>query len=447
MNGHWEIFFIPASRQVQWHCNTDSPAQARPAAGVDIAPAFSYHASFQAEVNMRIILVFCSLALVLLAAWPHPGCGCTTAVISPAASRDGRPMLWKNRDTDFLDNKVIFVKETPYSYLALVNAEDRSGRWAYAGLNSAGFAIFNSVAYNLPDGSGETKDLEGTIMADALRKCSTVDDFEKYIQENLGPSLGSLANYGVLDAEGGAALFEVSNHAYKKFLAADFPGKYMVNTNFARSGESGTGAGYLRFARASQLFRELQPGLIAHPPILGRFSRDTGHVLVSQPAYPQFKNISGKTAYWISSRDTIDRDITSAAVVICGRKPGEENPPATLWVMLGEPLFTIAVPLWVETGTAPIPLRQGEKTTLLAESQRLKKLARPYTESDRCAYLDVTKLDNREGTGFLPRLLQVEKEIFALTDDFLKMPRQPAELAAFQERMAEKALAALSAVH
>jgi hypothetical protein len=396
---------------------------------------------------MNKLSIACSLALALLAAGLQPGRACTTAVISPAASRDGRPMLWKNRDTDFLNNKVIFVKEAPCSYLALVNAKDRSGRWAYAGLNSAGFAIFNSVAYNLPEGRDETKDLEGTIMADALRKCSTVDDFERYVQENLGPSLGSLANFGVLDAKGGAALFEVSNHAYKKFLAADFPGKYLVNTNFARSGESGTGAGYLRFARASQLFRELQPERISYAPILGRFSRDTGHVLVSQPAYPQYRDISGSTPFWVSSRDTIDRDITSAAVVVCGRKPGERNSPATLWVMLGEPLFTIAVPLWVEAGTTPLALRQGEEAPLLTESQRLKKLARPYTESDRRAYLDVTKLDNREGTGFLPGLLRAEKEIFAATDDFLKTGHTPAEMAAFQERMAEKALAALRAAH
>ena len=55
-------------------------------------------------------------------------------------------------------------------------------------------------------------------------------------------------------------MFEVSNHAYKKYLAADFPEKYIINTNFARSGEAETGAGYLRFERASQLFRQILPG-------------------------------------------------------------------------------------------------------------------------------------------------------------------------------------------
>ena len=395
---------------------------------------------------MKKILPALAIALALASALPFHDHACTTAVISPGASSLGQPLLWKNRDTDSLNNKVIFVNESPFSYLALVNAEDRSGRWVYAGLNSAGFAIFNSVAYNLPENKGEMKDMEGTIMADALRKCSSVADFEKYIQENLGPSLGSWANFGVLDAAGEAALFEVSNHAYKKYLAADASEKYIVNSNFARSGETETGAGYLRFERASQLFRQILPGRISHRQILSQFSRDTGHVLVQQPAFPQFKDISGKKPFWIATRDTIDRESTSAAVVVCGRIPGRENPPATLWVMLGEPLFTIAVPMWVEAGAAAAPLAQGEKAALYLESKRLKKLARPYPESDRCEYLDSTHLDNRERTGFLPHLLETEKEIFDLTGEFLKLPRTTAELAAFQNRMAEKALATLQGI-
>ncbi len=395
------------------------------------------------KATMTILLLF----LLLHASLPRHSCGCTTAVISPLAGSGGRPMLWKNRDTDFLNNKIIFVRESPYSYLALVNSDDRSGRWAYAGLNSAGFAIFNSVAYNLPESSGEMKDLEGMIMADALRRCASIDDFENYLKESLGPSLGSLANFGVLDAQGGAALFEVSNHAYKRFLAAEFPEKYLVNTNFARSGEPSSGAGYLRFERASMLFRALPAGGISHQELLGRISRDTGHALVLQPAFPHFREFSGEKSYWVASRDTIDRESTSAAVVVCGRAPGSDGSLATLWVQLGEPLFTIAIPLWVEAGTVPALLNEGRTAPLLLEAQRLKKLARPFPESDRREYLDATRLDNREKTGFLPALLEAEKEIFALTAEFLKTPHPAPELAAFQERMARKALAALQQAH
>ena len=43
---------------------------------------------------------------------------CTTAIFTGEATADGRPMLWKNRDTDQLSNKVVFVDDRPYSYLA-----------------------------------------------------------------------------------------------------------------------------------------------------------------------------------------------------------------------------------------------------------------------------------------------------------------------------------------
>ena len=139
----------------------------------------------------------------MASAWDR-GEQCTSAVIQPAGSTTGGPVLWKNRDTDVLSNKVVFVDEQPYDYLCLANFDAPSGRSCWAGLNSEGFAIINTVAYNLPEPGGEMEDLEGLIMADALRSCRTVADFEAYLSANPGRDLGSLANFGVLDAEGGA---------------------------------------------------------------------------------------------------------------------------------------------------------------------------------------------------------------------------------------------------
>ncbi len=68
--------------------------------------------------------------LYLLTVWlaqPSTLLACTTAVFGPAATADGAPLLWKNRDTNVLSIKVVFVPEKPFSYLGLVNTEETSG--------------------------------------------------------------------------------------------------------------------------------------------------------------------------------------------------------------------------------------------------------------------------------------------------------------------------------
>jgi len=397
-------------------------------------------------MRVRVKIAFCLLVLlpVLLIAAERQKEGCTTAVINGAATVSGAPLLWKNRDTGVLSNKVIYVVEKPYSYIALVNAKETSGRFAYAGMNSTGFAIMNSVAYNLPEtGPDESKDLEGLIMADALRTCRTVDDFEQAVKKNLGPALGSWANFGVIDADGSAVIFEVHNRGYKKFDTTAAPEKYLINTNFARSGARGKGDGYLRFDRATALFNEIPGKKVSHEYILQRVARDFGHPLLTHPNIEELRRVSNREPVWIYARDCITRPHTSATVVFCGNQTGHCDSVATFWVILGEPVTSIALPLWVEAGETPLPLYQGDTAPICAEALRIKKMIRPFTEPDKKNYMLLSRLLNKEGTGFLPLLLETEREIFAQTAEFLKSPHSKDEYAAFQDRMAQKALQTL----
>ncbi len=113
--------------------------------------------------------LFIGIVLVAGLGSANAGEECTTAVITGEATVDRAPILWKNRDTDTLSNKVVFVSEKPFSYLGVVNAEAPSGRIVWGGLNEAGFAIMNSVAYNLPQKAGEREDDEGLLMAESSR--------------------------------------------------------------------------------------------------------------------------------------------------------------------------------------------------------------------------------------------------------------------------------------
>ncbi|MCP5104237.1 MAG: hypothetical protein GY950_12695 [bacterium] len=391
-----------------------------------------------------IVLLLFAVILVLTAAKKKEGC--STAIITGAASADGVPMLWKNRDTGFLSNKVIYVEEKPYSYLGLVNNEETSGRWVYAGLNSEGFGIMNSVAYNLPKNETEMKDLEGLIMSEALRTCRTVDDFERSIKKNFGNSLGSWANFGVIDEDGHAVIFEVYNHGYKKYNAVDAPGKYLINTNFSRSGKEGKGAGYLRFERASALFKILAGKKVSHEFIFQQVSRDFGHPLLRHPTLKELENVSAAPPLWIYNRDCINRPSSASAVVINGKKPGDTDSIATLWVILGEPVTSIAVPVWVEAEASPRALYEGKDAPVCAEALRIKRLLYPFIEGSKKNYMQVTRLKNKEKTGFLQLLLKTEREIFAETARFLKKKRSGNELAVFQDKMAEKALKTLKEI-
>ncbi len=69
---------------------------------------------------------------------------CTTAIISGKYTTDGRPLLYKHRDSGFYQNKLMYFKDGAYEYIGLVNSEDVEGIEVWSGSNSAGFAIMNS---------------------------------------------------------------------------------------------------------------------------------------------------------------------------------------------------------------------------------------------------------------------------------------------------------------
>jgi hypothetical protein len=123
-----------------------------------------------------------------------------------------------------------------------------------------------------------------------------------------------------------------------------------------------------------------------------------------------------------------------------------DKTPATFWVLLGEPITSIAVPVWVESKRTPLSLHEGDTAPICAEALRIKKFIRPLVKDSQDNYLQVNRLVNKEKTGFLPLILKTEKEIFQETAQFLKEGHTAEELAAFQEKMAQKALETLKKI-
>ena len=162
---------------------------------------------------------------------------CSSMIVSGAASANGRPMIWKNRDTGAEGNYLHRV-EAPgrIGYVGLFNdADTLCTDEAWMGVNDAGFAIINTVAYNLAPNDPAWTDREGFVMARALQTCRSVDDFAALL-DSLPRPMGLRTCFGVLDAEGRGAYFETDDYRYARYDLSDAKEGVMVRTNYAYSG-------------------------------------------------------------------------------------------------------------------------------------------------------------------------------------------------------------------
>ena len=394
-------------------------------------------------MKRKALVAIVLAALLGVAVWSaEPVEECTSLVATGRGTVDGASLLWKNRDNPSeLSNKVVFVDDAPYGYLALVDGDPANGRLAWAALNSAGFAVANTATTNLPplEPSGHP----AILMGDAARTCATVDDFERFLQRNFGKNRGTRSNFLVSDAKGGAAIFEAHATGFKRFNAAEAPEQYLGNTNFSRSGTADGGGGYLRFDREAELLRAAPGGRLSVEYVFQVMARDLGHPLLRHPERGEWCKFPPEKPVWLHTNYTIDRPSTASAVVIHNVKPGQDPRYATMWVMLGEPLTSVAVPLWVAAGTPPAELWEGKDSALSSESARLKNVLRPLKAAERREYLDVTRLDNSSGTGWLPSTLMVERQNFAEASALLARNPSIDQLATFEKLAASRTLALL----
>jgi len=221
--------------------------------------------------------------VLLLAGATTDAWACTTFLMSGKNTPDGRPLLFKNRDTGTLDNAVVYFNDGRYDYIGIVDAKESWKREVWGGFNSAGFAIMNTAAYN--NNTGDTTklaDREGEVMKMALATCATLADFEKMLTDMPKP-IGVDANFGVIDAQGGAAYFETGNFGFKKIDANDpalAPHGLLIRPNFSFTGTPNEGGGYIRFAAATEaLNMALAQNRLDPQYLINNLSRNLTHGL------------------------------------------------------------------------------------------------------------------------------------------------------------------------
>jgi hypothetical protein len=350
---------------------------------------------------------------------------CTTAVVSGKATDDGRPLLLKNRDADTLQNKLVYFFDGKYRFIGLVNSEDKDNKDVWCGFNSSGFGIMNSASYNLKmDDTTTVSDLEGRIMKLALETCATLEDFEKLLNE-LPKPLGVEANFGVIDATGGAAYYETDNFKFIKYDVNDpsvAPNGYLIRTNFSVAGEENKGYGYIRYATASGLFEnQTKNGKLSFEFLINDVPRCLIHSFTKTDLTKTLPSNESESNY-IFFRDYIPRHSSSAAIVVQGVKENESPSLTTMWTILGFPLTSVIIPVWLlEDGTMPSVL-QADKTGNAPLCNVALKLKDKIFSSQNDAsenYLNLSALMNKESSGVRQKLIPIEEQVIAKAKNIL----------------------------
>jgi hypothetical protein len=364
-------------------------------------------------------------AFLLIAIFTNNIFACTTAIVSGKYTEDGRPILWKHRDSDFNQNKLMYFTDGKYDYIGLVNSEDFEGKQVWAGTNSAGFSIMNAALFDVNlDYEGDYKDREGYVMKMALQECANLDDFEKFLS-NLPKPMGVAASFGVIDANGGAAYYETDNNTFTKFDANDSrvaPNGYLIRTNYAFTGEKDKGYGYIRFETAQDLFANaFATNDLNYQTIITDFSRSFYHSLLKTD-YREIAKTKSEKQFFINAGDLIIRNSSVSAVVIHGVKKGEDADFTTMWTVLGYPYTTVAVPTWVKGGKNLPNLVLADKSgraPICKMSLNLKEQCYPISRGSGYKYLNITALVNKENSGILQKIEPIERMIFGETENKL----------------------------
>lgn len=376
---------------------------------------------------MKFFASICLLMTVALLTGATKSAACTSVIVSGKVTPDGRPYIFKNRDTPNQDNLVVTVQGSRYRFIAIVARQDSLNLNVWSGHNEAGFAIANTAAYNLngrqkpgqPRPNGDEKD--GNLMYKALETCATLADFE-HLLDSIKQAKGTLhsnSNFAVLDAEGGVAYYETGNKGYVKFDANDpiqAPYGYLIRTNHGMSGDRSLDQGIERFlAIQDYMTRASFEGNLGFEPVIRKVTRTLTHGLTRLNLWDFAPQDDSQPVYF-PFRDFIPRWHTASAQLIQGVRPGE-NPRLTIaWTIPGSTLTTPAIPLWITAdGKLPqIVTRNNEgHATLVDAGFLLKDQLFPIKRGNGADYINLARLINHAGTGIQQQITPIEDAIFS----------------------------------
>jgi len=291
----------------------------------------------------------------------------------------------------------------------------------------------NSASYNLNDKDPGIADngCDGLIMKLALQRCTTLADFE-HLLDSLPKPLGTSSNFGVIDANGGAAYYETGNYNYKKYDANNpvvAPFGYLIRTNFSYSGDRLQDKGLARYESAQELLSQASLNNAVSVGFFIDVTRYLKHGITKTNLTSWIPDNAAQPVF-VAFRDYIPRYLTASAIIIQGIK-GHESPTQTImWTILGSPLTTVAIPVWI-TSSLNLPeilvADRTQQAKLNEWSLTLKKRLFPIERGEGSDYINLAALISKDNKGILQNILPIEKQIINHANiNLIKWRSQPA---------------------
>ena len=320
-------------------------------------------------VRKSLLSALLSLAAVLMIAAVMPALSCDVAVVSGKYTTDGRPVLWKNFDCSaaWAQQVIYFPAKNPKAgdYFMLYHHDDlmelinNSPVMPQSGANEAGFAVSVAAVYEDLAPLHESGNLNTDLVQDAVEQCATLEDFESLLKTwpSTHRNHAISANFVVVDAHGGAALYECYTGTYSFGLMYIQYRKYDANTGKVTDDKGKTimeapanhpgfinrtnlnhyvwyNSGVDRYLRAQDLLTDLAAGnRLNAQSIMQVVSKD----VVGRQAY-------GNSASNYSTTYCISRNQTRSGTVFQGVAAGDDPLKSVYWTALGEPSIAVYVP-------------------------------------------------------------------------------------------------------
>jgi hypothetical protein len=272
---------------------------------------------------------------------------CTIGVNHSFKTTHNGPVLWKVRDLELDVCQIVkFYPGTNYDFIAIVHWLGEEHNAVGLGLNQAGIGLGNSAV--------SVKDFDSNnfaFMYHILENYGSLDQIREYIESGVGQNMhGASGCFPFIDNFGNASMFEVDGSGdtfweYNTMAPArESQGLlgFVVRANEFHKQELGMDDTSIKWRYLTGAENTL--GLIA----ANEFNEQS---VVQSDSGGEYRLIRQSDKPW-----SISRNWSQSAMVIRGAAPGEDPALATMWAVLGNPSFSIAVPTWAEVSVIPDPI-------------------------------------------------------------------------------------------